>query len=154
MFAALGRAAFRWLPNGVRRRSPPNQARVLGADPSDERVELATREAFELYARYWFDTFRLWTMPDDAFNARCRMYGLEHVDRALEAGRGCIAVLPHTGNWDVGRSLVRGERVPASPPSPRSCGPARLYELFVRNREDLGLRIVPLTQGRPRRDPS
>jgi len=144
VFEALGRASFRWLPN-LRRTVAANQARVLGADPSDERVELATREAFELYARYWFDTFRLWTMPDEEFNARCTVHGLEHVDRALEAGGGCLAVLPHTGNWDAGGHWfgVNGYRIAAVAEELR---PRRLYELFVRNREDNGLRIVGLSK--------
>ncbi|MCI0634121.1 MAG: phosphatidylinositol mannoside acyltransferase [Actinobacteria bacterium] len=144
LFEALGRASFRWLPN-LRRTVAANQARVLGADPSDERVEFATRGAFELYARYWFDTFRLWTMPDDEFNARCTVHGLEHVDRALEAGRGCIAVLPHTGNWDAGGHWfgVNGYRIAAVAEELR---PRRLYELFVRNREDHGMRIVGLSK--------
>ena len=106
VFEALGRASFRWLPN-LRRTVAANQARVLGADPSDERVELATREAFALYARYWFDTFRLWTMPDEEFNARCTIHGLEHVDRALEDGRGCLAVLPEIRRGDVDRGHGR-----------------------------------------------
>jgi len=144
MFEALGRASFRWLPN-LRRTVAANQARVLGTDPSDERVELATREAFELYARYWFDTFRIWTMPDDEFNARCRMLGLEHVDRALEAGHGLLAVLPHTGNWDAGGHWfgVNGYKIAAVAEELR---PRRLYELFVRNREDHGLRVVGLSK--------
>ncbi|MEX2421883.1 MAG: phosphatidylinositol mannoside acyltransferase [Actinomycetota bacterium] len=144
VFEALGRASFRWLPN-LRRTVAANQARVLGADTSDERVELATREAFELYARYWFDTFRLWTMTDEEFNERCTIFGLEHVDRALEAGRGCLAVLPHTGNWDAGGHWfgVNGYRIAAVAEELR---PQRLYELFVRNREDNGIRIVGLSK--------
>ena len=100
-FEALGRAVYRWLPS-LRATVAANQARVLGADPGDERVALATREAFELYARYWFDAFRIRAMPKDEFNARMRVIGVEHVDRALEAGRGAICVLPHLGNWDAG----------------------------------------------------
>jgi glycosyltransferase involved in cell wall biosynthesis len=29
---------------------------VLGLDPTDERVRRSTREAFRLYARYWYDS--------------------------------------------------------------------------------------------------
>ena len=34
-----------------------NQAQVLGLPVDDPRVVLATKEAFELYARFWFDAF-------------------------------------------------------------------------------------------------
>src|SRR6185436_11919528 len=58
VFETLGRLAYRRL-HGVRATVAANQARVLGAAPTDEHVAHATREAFELYARFWFDAFRI-----------------------------------------------------------------------------------------------
>ena len=141
-FAALGRTAYRSLPN-LRATVAANQARVLGTDPGDDRVALATREAFELYARYWFDAFRIRAMTKDEFNARMRLVGLEHVDRALEDGRGCICVLPHLGNWDAGGHWfgANGYRIAAVAEELR---PRRLYELFTRHREQLGMRVIGL----------
>jgi KDO2-lipid IV(A) lauroyltransferase len=141
-FEALGRTAYRSLPN-LRATVAANQARVLGIDPADERVALATREAFELYARYWFDAFRIRAMTKDEFNARMRMVGVEHVDRALEAGRGCIAVLPHVGNWDAGGHWfgANGYRIAAVA---EELKPRRLFELFTRHREELGMRVIGL----------
>jgi phosphatidylinositol dimannoside acyltransferase len=141
-FAALGRTAYRSLPN-LRATVGANQARVLGADPGDDRVALATREAFELYARYWFDAFRIRAMTKDEFNDRMRVVGREHVDRALEAGRGCICVLPHLGNWDAGGHWfgANGYRIAAVAEELR---PRRLYELFTRHREQLGMRVIGL----------
>ncbi len=141
-FEALGRGAYRWMPN-LRATVAANQARVLGADPTDERVGLATREAFELYARYWFDAFRIRTMSKEEFNARMVVLGIEHVDRALEAGRGCIVVLPHLGNWDAGGHWVgaNGYRIAAVAEELR---PRRLYQLFTDHRKELGMRIIGL----------
>jgi KDO2-lipid IV(A) lauroyltransferase len=141
-FEALGRTAYRSLPN-VRATVAANQAQVLGADPGDERVALATREAFELYARYWFDAFRIRTMTKDEFNARLSITGVEHVDRALETGRGVICVLPHLGNWDAGGHWfgLNGYRIAAVAEELR---PRRLFELFTRHREELGMRVIGL----------
>jgi lauroyl/myristoyl acyltransferase len=47
VFETMGRVAHHRLA-GVRTTVAANQARVLGADPTDERVLRATREAFEL----------------------------------------------------------------------------------------------------------
>ena len=141
-FEALGRAACRWMPN-LRARVAANQARVLGADPTDVRVALATREAFELYARYWFDAFRIRALTKDEFNERMRMVAVEHVDRALEAGRGCICVLPHLGNWDAGGAWfgLNGYKIVVVAEELR---PQRLYDLFVHHREELGMRVIGL----------
>ena len=144
VFETLGRVAHRRL-HGVRATVAANQARVLGAEPGDARVDHATREAFELYARFWFDAFRIRTMPEKEFDERVVVFGLENVDRALEAGKGCVCALPHMGNWDAAGHWfgVHGYRIAAVAEELR---PPRLYELFLRHREELGMRIVGLTR--------
>jgi len=144
VFETLGRIAHRRL-NGVRATVAANQARVLGAEPSDARVDHATREAFELYARFWFDAFRIRTMPEEEFNERIVVIGVENIDRALEAGKGCVCALPHMGNWDAAGHWfgANGYRIAAVAEELR---PPRLYDLFLRHREELGMRIVGLTK--------
>lgn len=144
VFAALGRTAYRALP-GVRATVAANQARVLGLDPGSGLVDAATKEAFTLYARYWFDTFRVRVLSPAELNQRTRVEGLDHIDRALEGGRGCIAVLPHMGNWDAGGRWLaaKGYRIASVAEELR---PKRLFELFLRHRGELGLKILPLTK--------
>jgi lauroyl/myristoyl acyltransferase len=145
LFDALGAIALRTLP-GVRATVSANQAQVLGMDRDTPLVRSATREAFRLYARYWYDTFRLRSLPPADVFRRTRFEGVEHIDAAIAAGRGCVAVLPHMGNWDVaGHWLAaKGYRVAAVAEVLR---PPRLSELFRRHREELGLRIIPLAEG-------
>jgi phosphatidylinositol dimannoside acyltransferase len=144
VFETLGRVAYRRLA-GVRATVAANQARVLGAESTDARVARATREAFELYARFWFDAFRIRTMPVPEFNERVVMIGAENIDRALEAGKGCVCALPHMGNWDAAGHWfgANGYRIAAVAEELR---PPRLYDLFLRHREELGMRIVGLTR--------
>jgi phosphatidylinositol dimannoside acyltransferase len=143
-FETVGRVAYRRL-DGVRATVAANQARVLGAEPADPRVAHATREAFELYARFWFDAFRIRTMPVQEFNERVVMIGAENIDRALQAGKGCVCALPHMGNWDAAGHWfgANGYRIAAVAEELR---PPRLYDLFLRHREELGMRIVGLTK--------
>jgi len=144
VFETLGRVAYRRLAE-VRATVASNQARVLGAEPTDARVDHATREAFELYARFWFDAFRIRMMPVQEFNERVVMIGAENIDRALEAGKGCVCALPHMGNWDAAGHWfgANGYRIAAVAEELR---PPRLYDLFLRHREELGMRIVALTR--------
>jgi KDO2-lipid IV(A) lauroyltransferase len=143
-FEALASLAHATLP-GVRATVAANQARVLGLDEADERVRLATREAFDLYARYWHDTFRIRRMPLEEVNARTDLHGRENIDRALEAGNGVVCVLPHIGNWDLGGHwfAANGYRIASVA---EELKPARLSELFLRHRQELGMRIVPLAK--------
>lgn len=145
VFDALGRLAYRAMP-GVRRTVAENQSRVLGLPVEHPLVRGATEEAFRLYARYWYDTFRVRALPDEEVLRRTRFEGLEHVRAALAEGRGCVAVIPHMGNWDVaGRWLkIAGYEVVAVAEVLR---PRRLTDLFVRHRRALGIEIVLLEPG-------
>jgi len=144
IFSAFGGLAYRRM-DGVRATVSANQARVLGLDAEDERVRLSTREAFDLYARYWHDTFRLRTIPPQDMIARTDLLDVDNIDRALERGNGCVCTLPHMGNWDVAGNVlaIKGYRIAAVA---EELKPPRLSELFRRHREELGMRIITLTK--------
>jgi lauroyl/myristoyl acyltransferase len=144
-FDGAAHLAFRLLPR-LRDTVAANQSRVSGRPPDDPLIVAASEEAFELYARYWFDTFRVRSLPHDEVRRRTTVEDLKHIDEALSAGHGCITVLPHMGNWDIaGHWLaINGYRLASVAEELR---PRRLFELFLRHREDLGMRIVPLTEG-------
>ena len=144
VFSAFGGLAHRTL-HQVRVTVAANQARVLGLDVDDERVRLSTLEAFDLYARYWYDTFRIRALSREAVNARTEMVDVHHIDEALAKGSGCICVLPHMGNWDLAGHYLAVNGYPLSAVA-EELKPERLSELFLRHREELGMRIVPLTR--------
>jgi phosphatidylinositol dimannoside acyltransferase len=124
-----------------------NLGRVLGHPPESPLVQSATTECFRLYARYWYETFALRTMPPEEVDRRSRLDGVEHVDRALERGRGIILTLPHMGNWDAaGHWLcLHGYRMTAVAEQLR---PRSVFELFLRHRRALGIGIMPLSGDR------
>jgi lauroyl/myristoyl acyltransferase len=124
-----------------------NLAQVLGHPPESPLVQAATKECFLLYGRYWYETFALRTMPWEEVDRRWSVDGLEHLERALEAGRGMIMALPHMGNWDAaGHWLcIKGYRMAAVA---EELKPRSVFELFLRHRRALGMEIVPLAQGK------
>jgi lauroyl/myristoyl acyltransferase len=123
-----------------------NLARVLGHPADSPLVRSAVRECFRLYARYWFETFALRTMPADEVNKRFTIDGIDHVDRALAAGTGIVLTLPHMGNWDAaGHWLsLNGYRMTSVAEELR---PKSVFDLFLRHRRALGIGIVPLSEG-------
>jgi lauroyl/myristoyl acyltransferase len=150
----LGRASFDAYTRMLHVFSPSvrgtvarNLAHVLGDPPDSDVVGAAVRDAFHLYGRYWYETFRIRVMPPEEINKRVIVDGLDHLDRALEAGRGAILALPHMGNWDAaGHFLcVNGYRLAAVAEQLR---PMPIFHQFLRHREALGMRIVPLTADR------
>ena len=123
-----------------------NLSRVLGHAPESPLVQSATRECFRLYARYWYETFAVRTMPPDEVNRRFSLVGRENIDAALEQGRGIVLALPHMGNWDAaGHWLcLNGYRMTAVA---EELKPRSVFELFLRHRRALGMEIVPLAAG-------
>jgi len=145
LFTRLGRLGYRLMPR-LRATVAANQGQVLGRPPEDPLVQASTLEAFERYARFWFDAFHAVGWSDDEVIRRFRADGAEEIDRALAAGNGVIIALPHMGNWDVaGRWLAaRGQGAVCVA---ENLKPKRLYDLFVRHRERMGMEIVGLDDG-------
>jgi phosphatidylinositol dimannoside acyltransferase len=149
-----GRAVFRGgalaafhLAARARRTVQRNLSRVLGRDHDDPLVRATAQEAFLSYARYWFDTFRVRSMPDGEFDRRFRIEGRENLENAVAGGRGGVLALPHLGNWDAAGKWVamQGFKLTAVAEVLR---PERLFRLFLEHRQDLGMGVVPLFDDR------
>ena len=79
-----------------------NLARVLGVEPSRVPDGLI-RASLASYARYWREAFRLPTMDLNEVGRRFDevSIGTHRPQEAMDAGRGGIIALPHSGNWDM-----------------------------------------------------
>jgi KDO2-lipid IV(A) lauroyltransferase len=138
----LGGAAFR-LTSKAREIVAANQAQVLGRGVDDPLVQASTREAFQLYGRFWFDAFHLPVVSDEAILAKVECDTAHRIDAALRCTKGAIVALPHLGNWDVaGRWMAAiGHPVVAVA---EELEPRRLFELFVEHRRSIGMEVVGL----------
>jgi phosphatidylinositol dimannoside acyltransferase len=142
--AAFGMGAF--LGTVLHRLAPRARARVrsnLGRILPEAAVDAAARKAFRSYARYWVEAFRAADMPAELVDRRTTTSGFEHLDAALDRGRGAIVLLAHHGSWDVAARWAETHgyhlAVVAEVLRPRA-----LFNKFVRLREAIGLEIVPL----------
>ena len=107
-------------------------------------LKRASRQAFDSYARYWVESFRLPALSPETVDAGMTTEGYEQVEAALEAGKGAIVALPHLGGWEWGGfwfTQVRGHGMtvvvePLEPPE--------LFEWFADFRRSLGMTVVPL----------
>ena len=146
-----GRLLFKWLgllahavAPGVRATVAANQAQILGRPIEDPLVRASTREAFVRYSRYWFDTFHVVRIPFDELLDRFECVGIGHMQEALAAGTGVIMALPHIGNWDVASRWLDAQEIDPVAVAER-LEPPELFDLFVRHREALGMRVIGLS---------
>ena len=106
----------------------------------------SVQQAFDSYARYYVESFRLPSLSGRAVRAGFSVEGYHHVTDALDAGKGVILALPHLGGWEwAGRWFTeQGLKMtvvvePIEPPE--------LFEWFRDLREQLGMTVVPLGPG-------
>ncbi|QFZ21915.1 phosphatidylinositol mannoside acyltransferase [Saccharothrix syringae] len=124
-----------------------NLRRVVPRAGEAELDELV-RQSLRSYARYWREAFRLPSMDREAVFAECdrTVSGVENLDAALAEGRGVVAALPHSGNWDVAGVWLVGHCGTFTTVAER-LQPESLYQRFIAFRESLGFEVVPLTGG-------
>ena len=120
-----------------------NQARVLGRPADDRLVQASTREAFALYARYWFDSFNVLSWSDAQVVEAFRFTNLDVVENALADGKGVVIGLPHMGNWDVGGRAMAIRLAPLVSVA-EHLKPEQLFRLFLEHRRELRMDIIDL----------
>ena len=115
------------------------------ANPTLEGLALrrAVQEAFDSYARYWIESFRLPNLHKQVVEAGFKVSGFEHVDEGLDKGNGVILALPHLGGWEwAGRWLaLRGVKITVVV---ERLDPPELFDWFVDLRSELGMTVIAL----------
>jgi phosphatidylinositol dimannoside acyltransferase len=118
--------------------------RAAGGTYDERQLDRAVVGAFDSYARYWLEMFRLPHEATRAIEQNFTVDGYEHIEAALAAGKGAIAALPHLGGWEwagAWMAKVKGQcmLVVVEPVEPRE-----LFEWFVEVRSAMGMEVVAL----------
>ncbi len=107
------------------------------------RLRRGAQEAFDSYARYWLESFRLPTLSKRAVAAGFAEDGYQHIVDALAEGNGVIVALPHLGGWEWAGRWIADRGHPITVVVER-VHPPELFEWFVDLRSKLGMTVVPL----------
>jgi len=119
--------------------------------PSEFGAELRalSRDVMRSYARYYLETFRLQTIPDERILSGMHI-NMEQLDRTLEhmrGGRGVIYALPHMGDFEqAGRWVILAGAGSIVAPVER-LKPEAVFQMFLKFRQGLGMEIVPTSGG-------
>ncbi len=144
LFDLVAVLAWRRQGRGVRRL----QTNLARARPELDGAALRrlSRAGMRSYLRYWCDSFRLPDWSPERLASSVRVVGDEPVRAALADGQGVVMFLGHLGNWDHAGAWSTQHLAPVTTVAER-LRPERLFDRFVRFREQLGMRIIPLTGG-------
>jgi KDO2-lipid IV(A) lauroyltransferase len=105
-------------------------------------LRVAVQQAFDYYAQYYIESFRLPALPKSVVHDHFTVEGWDHVAAAVELGNGVILALPHLGGWEwAGRWMTdHGYRMTVVV---EALEPPELFEWFADLRNDLGMTVVP-----------
>jgi phosphatidylinositol dimannoside acyltransferase len=125
-----------------------NLSRVAPGAALDDMV----REGMRSYARYWCETFRLSVSDAPRIVAATAVTNPGPFEEALDAGRGLIIALSHSGNWDAAgvwliETLRRRGLDPAFTTVAQRLTPASVFRRFIAHREALGFELVAAEDG-------
>ncbi len=120
-----------------------NLRHVLGPQADPARIEQVAREIFRNQARNYYDLFRVASLSDSQIERLVTVHGLEHIDEALVAGKGLIAVTAHFGNLDVVAQAFALHKYPITVVA-EHLKPERLYQYVVSLRASKGIKIIPI----------
>lgn len=120
-----------------------NMAQVLGRPREDVEVRRRARASFHYYAMYVADFLRLPRLAPEDLESRFQFNGWEHLDRALEHGKGVIFISAHVGNWDLGAALFARKGYPVNVVA-ETFHPKKVNDLVQGHREAHGMKVIPL----------
>lgn len=135
----LGRALFR-LSKKHRNIALQNLALCFPERTDSERKEIA-RKTFEHFGILATDFMRTTARSDKEVADNMEIEGREHVERALEQGKGVLAVSAHFGNWERFAQFARtqGRQIYAVA---RDADDAQVQADVMRLRELTGLTVI------------
>jgi len=109
-------------------------------------LRVASQQAFDFYARYYVESFRLPTMTKEAVAKPFTIDGWQHVLDGIDRGSGVILALPHLGGWEwAGRWMTdQGFKMTVVV---EALDPPELFEWFAELRNELGMTVVPEISG-------
>jgi len=142
---ASGVAALAWLLLPVQRRNAIANYEVMLGGRHPRAARALARRSFVNYARYAVDFIRGGRASNEEILRRVAFDEWDKIEAIAAAGRGCILVLLHFGNWDIGGQVLalRGYGMNAV----AETQPGRINDDFTRIRERRGMRLIPMERG-------
>ncbi|MFM2078600.1 MAG: hypothetical protein RJA49_2490 [Actinomycetota bacterium] len=109
-------------------------------------LRVAVQQAFDSYARYYVESFRLPSLSKTTVGRSFTVDGFHHITDALDAGNGCIFALPHLGGWEWAGRWMTDQGFPMTVVV-EALEPPELFQWFADLRKELGMTVIPTGPG-------
>lgn len=117
-----------------------NMARVVRKAPDDPAVQRLVQESFRNYGSYMFETVRYSHMTTQQMLDRVTLHDLQHLQNAVDRGKGVIFVSAHFGSMELGAVTVANVIAPMTIAG-TPLQPPELMEKLIRQRAATGVHL-------------
>jgi KDO2-lipid IV(A) lauroyltransferase len=138
IFYAIGDYVYRKNGKGVNRLRS-NMQKISNLEGVE--LENLTKNAMRSYMRYWCDTFRLPDWSAEKIAKDVELVNSQVLTDPLDAGKGVVVALPHSGNWDQAAAYFLGRGYKAVTVAER-LKPEKVFKAFLKYRENIGLEVL------------
>lgn len=129
-----------------RRATVARHQRRVRPELTGRALARAVDEAFDSYARYYVESFRLPSMSKTVVDDGFTTDGFDQIPEAIANGTGVILALPHLGGWEWAGRWIAERPLPVTVVV-EPLDPPEVFEWFVAFRRSLGMIVVPLGPG-------
>lgn len=144
----LGGEAAYWCWPAKRRHTRRNMAAVSSETEQGQRAAALARASWRNYGTYLVDFLNLPNVPPAEIFRRTHVQGWEHLERALEAGKGVIFVTGHFGIWDYSPATLAVRYPGRVHVVAESFESTRVEGIVKGHRTAQGATIIPMTNVR------
>ncbi len=109
----------------------------------DKKISIYVVEVFKNFAKYLVDFFRLSKLDKKFIQKFAKIEGSNNLDKALNLGRGVIAITVHLGNWELGAALISCLGYPIDMVA-LSHNDRKIDEFFIKQRQSGKFDVIPL----------
>ncbi len=145
LFGGLGRLAYYLLPR-ARRVARANLNLVFKDALPEAQMKRIARDSFASMGRFVFDVARLPVQTPESVSRIVRVTGRRHLDKALEEGKGVIALTGHIGNWELMGAYFALMGYPVNVVA-TTLRDSRLNDMINIVREGSGMRVLERRKG-------
>jgi len=142
---ALGNLGYALQP-GLRRQAQLNYSGILHRPITSKHVRRTARRAVVGYGKLLGDFLVLSRLKPEEIRAMVEVEGIEHIQRARQAGKGVVIFMPHFGNWDIAGAAAVAHGIPLTVVADDWGSPGVNSEIF-NSRRSLGMTVVPMGPG-------
>lgn len=96
----LGSCGY-YLGGKYRRLALHNLRIAFGNEKSDAEIRAIACEHFSSLGANFLSGLKIGELPKEALRELVEFVGLDHVQRLISSGQGCVMVISHIGNWEL-----------------------------------------------------